>query len=123
MRDRFLGSDWLDMQTPITYGELRRRYVITFDREGVCVCVCVCVCMCVRVCRSGRGKTGSYTVYSLSLVTKLMMRAAGLTGLELLNKSIAGKEWTSADHMAKETSEHGDSYFGGLYIGASVTPL
>ena len=77
-------------------------------------------CVCVR---RGRGKTGSHTVYSLLLVTKLMMRAAGLTGLKLLNKSIAGKEWTSADHMAKETSEHGDSYFGGLYIGASVTPL
>lgn len=50
------------------------------------------------------------------LVTKLMTRVAGLTGLKLAPRSLSSnKRWASGDEMAKEASES-DDYFGGTFV-------
>ncbi|XP_020609399.1 uncharacterized protein LOC110047985 [Orbicella faveolata] len=46
-------------------------------------------------------------------VTKVMMRVAAMTGLKVISSSLFHKEnWSSADEMAKEASQH-DEYYAG----------
>lgn len=53
------------------------------------------------------------TFFLYFLVTKLMMRVAAMTGLKVVSRSIFHKEnWSSADQMAKEASQH-DEYYAG----------
>ena len=50
------------------------------------------------------------------IVTKVMKRVAAMTRLKVVSRSLFHKEnWSSADEMAKEASQH-DEYYAGTTI-------
>ena len=52
----------------------------------------------------------------LFIVKKVMMRVAKMTGLKVVSRSLFHKEnWSSADEMAKEASQH-DEYYAGTTL-------
>ena len=57
-------------------------------------------------------------VFLLFLVRKLMNRVAATTGLKLVHSSVFHKKnWSSADDMANEASQH-DEYYAGIFFAA-----
>ena len=54
--------------------------------------------------------------WMLFIVKKVMMSVAKMTGLKVVSSSLFRKEnWSSADEMAKEASQH-DEYYAGTTI-------